>query len=87
LEKYIDDFSVLAIEQCLIGQLPSLFNAECILNLSTDEIATLAADSEETAVERARCQDKLTVLEIALQGLKALDRHASIKHGKSKVTC
>ena len=74
-KKFIDDVSVLAFEQCLIDRLPSLFLPETIWDLTDDQVAQLAKESEALSSERIRCREKLVVLDEAKCDLKQLDIH------------
>jgi hypothetical protein len=60
-----------------------LFGPEIMYDLSVDEIARLASESDETATERAQLTEKLAVLEAGLCDLKRLDKHRTITPGKS----
>lgn len=63
MKKFIDDVSVLAVEQCLISQLPSLFLSESILYPDDDDVLRVASESERAGLERARYVEKPAVLE------------------------
>ena len=56
-----------------------------VYDLTEDKIAGLAAESEETAAERARCNEKLAILEAGLRDLNRLNRHRSVTPGKSNL--
>ncbi|KID95315.1 interferon-induced GTP-binding protein Mx, partial [Metarhizium majus ARSEF 297] len=78
MKKFIDDVGVLAVEQCLISQLPSLFLSESILDLSDDEVIRMANESDSASIERARCAEKLAVLEDGKNDLKRLESHRTL---------
>ncbi|KAK5689249.1 hypothetical protein LTR17_026399 [Elasticomyces elasticus] len=75
LKKFIDDFSVLGIEQCLIQKLPLLFTPEVVQRLTAEEIADVAAESHAIDIERQQCADRQAALVAGLQDLKVLDKH------------
>lgn len=72
MNRFIDDVSVLAIEDCLIGRLSQLFRPRFILNMSPEDISRLAGETEESSLERDRLGQKRKILEMGLQGLKSL---------------
>ncbi|KAK3045610.1 hypothetical protein LTR09_012818 [Extremus antarcticus] len=78
LKRFVDDFSVLAVEQCLVGRLPSLFTPEMVQKLSEEDVSGLASETEHTTAQRSQCLEKLAVLEEGLRDLKSLDKHRLI---------
>ncbi|KAL2758434.1 hypothetical protein ACRALDRAFT_1080266 [Sodiomyces alcalophilus JCM 7366] len=74
LKKFIDDVSVLAIEQCLVQKLPDLFSPCVVLNLSDEDIGDLAAESKEARAARVRYSEKRNVLHTALRSLSRLNK-------------
>ncbi|OAL42717.1 interferon-induced GTP-binding protein Mx [Pyrenochaeta sp. DS3sAY3a] len=78
LKKFIDDFSVLAIEACLIEKLPTLFCPADVLDVDDAMVAMIAAEDEESSAERKRCSEKLKGL---TKGLKIVHEY---KFARSK---
>lgn len=69
LKKIIDDFSVLAVEECLVQKLPTLFCSGDVIGIDDTKLAILASESEDASMERMSCNEKLRIL---TGGLKAL---------------
>lgn len=82
-KRLIDDFSVLAVEKCLIGRLKYLLVPDQVLQMEQKEIEGLTRESEYAAVQREQCHEMLTVLREALRDLKSLDRHRVALRAKS----
>lgn len=72
LKKVIDDISVLAVEECLIQQLPTLFMPDTVFNMDSDTVRETAAESDESASERERSTGRLYILETGLRNLSRL---------------
>nr|POE80975.1 interferon-induced gtp-binding protein mx3 [Quercus suber] len=70
VKRFIDDVSVLAVEEQLMQQLPLLFDSDTVDSLTDDEVASLAAESEATADVRLRHREKLVLLEQTIQELQ-----------------
>lgn len=71
----VDDLSVLAVEKCLVKRLPDLLSPETIIGLDDATTTRIAAETEESRLERSRVTEKLKVLESTLVVLRSLDRH------------
>ena len=71
----MDDISVLAVENCIIRELPTLFEPQMVYDLTNDDVLRLATESEQTRVEREQCAEKVSALEAALSDLRRLDKH------------
>ncbi|KAJ2897735.1 hypothetical protein MKZ38_004411 [Zalerion maritima] len=88
IKRFVDDFSVLAIERCLISKVPALFGLETVYNLSESDVSRLAGESEEASAERQEYTQKLAVLESTLSDLRrflslqqfVVQPHASFIH-------
>ena len=73
LKKFIDDVSVLAVEQCLVRRLPLVLSSDLICDLSDDDVQRLAVESPDIAPERLRMTEKLRILQEGLTQLTTLD--------------
>jgi hypothetical protein len=75
LKRVVDDFSTLAVEQCLVGRLPFLLRPEMINEMSEEEIFQLASETEDTTNQREKYMERLAVLQAGLHELRSLDKH------------
>ena len=73
-KKFTDDVSVLAIEQCIIDKLSSIFSSDVICDMTDDDINELAGEGPETVAQRKYLTEKLKVLEEGMEKLKKLGR-------------
>ena len=83
LERIVDDFSTLAVEQCLVRRPPRLFRPEMIHEMSEEEAFQLASETEDTTSQRDKCLERLAVLQAGLYDLRNLDKHRSSSQSKS----
>jgi hypothetical protein len=70
--------SVLAIEDCLISKLSSLFTSSNVAEMSDEELYLLAGETEKSSVERKRLELKQGILEKGLQDLKSLYKRSTV---------
>ena len=73
LEKFIDDVSVLAIENCVMKQLPTILSPNAIFDLSETTVTKLAGESDESTAKRGNLQNKLNTLQKGLHKLAELN--------------
>ncbi|KAL8882038.1 MAG: hypothetical protein Q9192_007662, partial [Flavoplaca navasiana] len=71
MKVLVDNFSVLAVEKCLLRDLANILSPDIIIKLSDGEVNALAAESETSMLERRRATDDLTTLQ---EGLTVLNR-------------
>lgn len=72
MKKIIDDFSVLAVEACLVQGLPNLFSPADVIDLDDVTVVALASESEESSTERKLYEKKLRILEDGLGALQSI---------------
>ena len=72
-ETLVDNFSKLAIEDCLISQMPGLFSPEVVAALDDDVVSEIAMETESAAWERGQNDDRLELCYSALVDLKSIE--------------
>lgn len=78
MTRFIDEVGTLAIEDCLISKLPTLFRSTDVLNMSEEDVARLAGETESSSTERRRLEAKQKILGRGLQGLRSLHKRRSL---------
>lgn len=86
LDRFIDDISVIAVEDCLISRLPTLLTPSRVLDLAADDVTRLVGESDETAYTRRKLTEKLTTLQAGLKDIKRYERHGDRPHVASQGT-
>lgn len=71
----VDNIAVLGIEFCLLERLSEMLSPDIVLNLDDAVVQEIAAEKEDSQIERARALAKLHSLEAGLQTLRRLGRH------------
>lgn len=77
MSRFIDDVSNLAIEDCLISKLSTLFKSGNVLEMSPQDVSRLAGETPESSLERQRLEAKRKTLKTGLQSLKSLNKRRS----------
>ncbi|KAL5115144.1 hypothetical protein ACEQ8H_006980 [Pleosporales sp. CAS-2024a] len=85
MKNIIDDFSVLAIEACLIQKLDTLFTAEDVVDLDDAKLAFLAAEDGEASAEREASAEKLRILQEGFGALQSMRAMSPFSQGDSGV--
>ncbi|KAL2678099.1 P-loop containing nucleoside triphosphate hydrolase protein, partial [Phyllosticta citricarpa] len=78
MRTVIDNVAVLAVEQCLLRNVPHVFSPETVFKLDDKTVAEIAAESEELCQERVMTEIKLEALKKALQSLTRLPPHRGV---------
>ncbi len=75
MKVMVDNFGVLGIERCILDGLSDTFSPDTVMRLDDRLIRNIAAETEESQIERARTVKKLNSLEAGLQTLNRLSRN------------
>ncbi|EKJ68747.1 hypothetical protein FPSE_11078 [Fusarium pseudograminearum CS3096] len=78
MERFIDDVSALAVEDCLISKLPGLFRSANVMNMGEEDLHLLAGETPESSMERERLKVKLEILEKGLQDIKGFHKRRAV---------
>jgi hypothetical protein len=65
----------LAVERCLLQQLPAILSPDVACELTDDAVQRVAGESPESVAERVQANEKLIVLENAMIELRRLGMH------------
>jgi hypothetical protein len=76
-KKFVDDFSTLAVEKCLLEPLSTIFSSRIVECLADDIVGAIAAEDETSKLERGRLALKVDKLQSGLHRLHRLDRHVA----------
>ncbi|CAK7273324.1 hypothetical protein SEPCBS119000_005595 [Sporothrix epigloea] len=74
LKTFVDNVSVLVVEQCLVSKLPFLFTPDTIYTIPDEDIAKLASEEKHATAERARLMEKRRCLQECEAELRLLDK-------------
>ena len=72
IRLFIDNVAILAIESCLIDELPGIFSPDIVSGMDDALLERLAAESEDIQTDRKSLKEKLEVLQL---GLKTCSRY------------
>lgn len=72
LQTFTDNLTNLAIESCLIQELPGIFTARLVNDMDNDKLAELAAETEEAREHRALLREEIEQL---TQGIEQCRRY------------
>lgn len=73
MHTFMDNTALLIVEDCLIKELPNMFNAEQVACMDEAMLANLAAESSDLRIERAEEQRRLEILESGLSTCEMYD--------------
>lgn len=72
MKVVVDAFSIYAVEECLLKELPSLFNTQTVCNLDATTLTRIAGESADSVAEREDLLKKLQVLQMTTTTLRRI---------------
>ena len=76
MKVLVDNFSVLAVEKCMLSDLSNVLSPDIVMKLDDDMVSKIAAESESSILERKRTTEELKSLE---EGLVTLNRFSWLR--------
>lgn len=77
MKVLVDNFSVLAVEQCMLNDLANILSPDVVMKLKDDSVRAIAAESEDSVLERQRTTETLNTLQDGLLILNRFSRPRS----------
>ncbi|KAL8832877.1 MAG: hypothetical protein Q9170_004697 [Blastenia crenularia] len=74
MKVLVDNFSVLAVEKCMLSDLADILSPDTVMKLDDEMVSAIAAESEESKLERQRTSTALKNLEEGLVSLNRFNR-------------
>ncbi|KAI4161555.1 MAG: hypothetical protein L6R39_000045 [Caloplaca ligustica] len=74
MKVLIDNFSVLAVEKCMLSDLADILSPDSVMKLGDELVSAIAAESENSMLERQRTTKALSKLQEGLVALKRFNR-------------
>lgn len=78
MSRFIDNMSILAIEDILISKVSMLFRSSNVLEMKDEDLSLLAGETQESSQERRRLEVKQETLNTGLRGLKGLQKRRNV---------
>lgn len=75
-KKFVDDFSILAVEKCLLEPLLTMCCPRTVDVLADSIIGDIAREDDGIRAERERLTEKVNAMKRALDKLHTLDPHS-----------
>lgn len=87
LKVLVDNFSILAVERCLLMDLASILSPDVVMKLDENVVEAIATEPESFGVERQRATDKLRTMREGLMTLNQFNSLKTRRGGTSSPTC
>ena len=75
MKVFVDNFSALAVESCVLGDLANVLSPDTVMTLDEDTVGRIAAETEESLAARRQATEKLQTLNKGLLTLTHFRRH------------
>ena len=77
MKVIVDNYSVLAIEACILKELSNIFSPSTVMEFNDELVGRIAAETEVSLAIRHGASEKLKILHTGLQVLSRLSRRSA----------